>query len=200
MGAFSAYIRDMAMFLVFSSLVLLLAPNERFKAYIRLALGFVLILLAVRPLGGVPGFFDGGLAQGVLAKLSVGYSQDVMALEAARADGQDEIILAAYEKELYARLAQMTERGGEMTLVSAAFTLGREGERFGMVEAIWMSVALRPAGEGKKPLIRIEPIRIEPFRREEETALEEPPAVSALKKTISDFYNISTQHIYCNVQ
>jgi len=113
---------------------------------------------------------------------------------------QDEIILAAYEKELYARLAQMTERGGEMTLVSAAFTLGREGERFGMVEAIWMSVALRPAGEGKKPLIRIEPIRIEPFRREEETALEEPPAVSALKKTISDFYNISTQHIYCNVQ
>ena len=207
MAEFSAYIRNMAMFMMFSSLVLLLAPNERFKSYIRLALGFVLILLAIQPLGRVFGLLGGNGLQGMLAKLSVGYSQEMMALDAsAQEDGQAEIILEAYEKELYARLQEMVETGrssllgGEMTLVSADFVLGREGEQFGMVEGITMTIAMRPAEEAKKPLIRIEPIHIEPYRRAENAADDELPAIAALKKTISDFYNISTQHIYCNVQ
>ena len=201
LAAFSAYIRDISMFLIFTNLILLLTPNGRFQSYIRLALGFMLVLLAIRPLGGLLNAFGGDGLPAALSRLSVGYHQDVMALEiAAQEGGQTELILETYEKELRARLQTIVESSGQMTFISASFTLGESGAQFGMVESIRLTIAQRPPNDAKKPLIRIEPIHIEPIRRSDALPDAEPPAVATLKKTISDFYNISTQHIYCNVQ
>jgi len=195
--AFSAYIQNVAVFLIFASLVMILAPNERYRSYIRLTLGFLLVLLAVKPLGGVLNALGGNGLQDALAQLSMDYSRSDLAVRHGLApDAQDSLVLEAYERELYVHLEAIVLRRG-LHLETAAFTLANEGERFGMVEEIYITVSEPTAASASKPLIRIEPIRIQSGVLAEAETDDAPPAVEELKKNISDFYNLSTQHIYC---
>jgi len=192
--AFSAYIRSMALFILFASLVQALVPNARYKAYIRLVLGFILLLIAVRPLGGILQALTGGGLQGALQALKPDYKTEATAFSTdAR---QDVLVLDIYERELYTQLDALTNSVG-LHLLDADFQIAAAGERFGLVEEIWLTVS---AQAKKAALIRIEPIRIQVGIQADPPPPEEPEEIAALKKAISHFYNLSTQHIHCNIR
>ena len=192
LSAFSAYIQGIAVFLVFSSLVLLLAPSEKSKAYIRLTLGFVLVLLVVKPMGGILDKI--GSFRLLLNPINS------ITVPAFNSSAHNDIILSAYEEELQSYLVNLVDRDRKYTLLSAEFILAQEAEQFGMVESIRMTLAVQADSAASQPFIRIEPIRIQSGPLAAEQTEPEDPALSALKNTVSGFYNVPAQHIHCIVQ
>jgi len=191
---FSAYIHTISVFLVFSSLVLLLAPSERSKAYLRLTLGFSLVLLTIKPLGDVYNALQ--TWNGTSGLNSNSYTVSVF-----NAYSHDDFVISAYEESLQTHLEYIVSADAQFTLLSSEFTIAREGECFGLVEAIHMTLMPYTEKPVAKPFLRIEPIHIRsgPLANnaEEEAEL---PAVVALKNTVSSFYNLPAQHIHCIVQ
>lgn len=56
MQIFSEYIRNLAVFLLFMSFVGVIAPSEKYKSYINLVAGFVLMFIMVSPITSLASF------------------------------------------------------------------------------------------------------------------------------------------------
>jgi len=69
------YIRNIAMFLIFSSFVGIIMPGEKYKQYVDLALGIILILVIIAPLGNVITALGGD----VFSDISLSYDRALMA-------------------------------------------------------------------------------------------------------------------------
>jgi len=193
LSAFSAYIQNIAVFLVFSSLVLLISPSEKSKSYIRLTLGFALILLAVKPLSRILNSI--GNTNGVLV-----YNSNSITVPVFDVSAHDEIVLLTYEAELRTHLEHLVAEDDHFELLSSEFTIARDAERFGTVESIRMTLTTSAPEAEKKPFLRIEPIRIQTGPHATEEPAPDNPAAVALKNAVSRFYNLSTEHIHCIVQ
>lgn len=196
--AISAYIRNIAVFLIFAGFVRVLLPDGKYREYINLTLAFILVLITAAPLIGLLG----GEYTDVFFDFGVGYDKNVMALEHEGYDEtQSRLVLEAYAESLKEQLERLVKSCGYV-FAGAVFILGDGEENFGEILRIDVEVYSEPEKEEKKPLIRIETVRIGsntlPGYSGEEAGGDAGTGI--LKKAISDFYNIVQDNIYIAVR
>ncbi|MDR2182581.1 MAG: stage III sporulation protein AF [Clostridiales bacterium] len=191
----SEYIRNIAVFLIFSSFITIISPGKKYEPYINLVLGIILIFLITAPLAGVITAISGGTGD-FFSDAALRHERAVMAQQIEEAgQAQIDAILETYTRSLTEQLDRIVSRHG-FTLHHADFDIDT-GEAFGAIDAIHLTV-----GEDEAPaaLIRIDPVRIgaavntrgEPTPAE----IEESPQIISLKNAISDFYNLSEDNIH----
>jgi len=186
------------------SLAKMMIPHK-FKDYLNLVLGFVLVFLLINPFAviknaaGVDGLADALFSM----EQTLIRSQAVGAYDKAQTDA----VLAEYKMRLEDRLAGLLERSG-FEIASAFFEIIDEGEDFGEIVNIHAEVrekSERGASSGgalriEKP--SFEPVRIvigngtQPETNEQSDTPSEDVKITGLKKIISDFYNLPTDNIY----
>lgn len=199
MEAFSAYIRDIAVFLIFISFVDIIVPQKKYKEYINLMLAFILIFIVVSPLNSFLGFF-GENNGSLFADETINYNRSLLQKEGAYyEEAQKAAVLAQYSDELLLQLKRMVESGGQFTFEQGEFSLDSTDESFGEIKTISVTVTEVAPKPTKKPFIRIEPVKVKVNKQEAQD--ETPPNVETsqikdLKKSISDFYHILDEHIY----
>jgi len=189
----SNYIRNIAVFLIFTSFIKIISPGGKYDKYINLILGIILIFMIATPIFSIIGWISGG---GTLPDLSV--QQDRAALvrqiEDSDAAGQ-EMILDAYREGLAARLRHIVDGHGEFVLVESLFEIDRE-ENFGDIKSLHMIV---DKIGGSMPFISIDRVRIDfgvnTRGQPQEDGDAEPWQIMSLKNLISDFYNLDMQNI-----
>lgn len=190
MPALFSYLQNITYYLVFATVVGIFAPSGKYKKFVSLVLGFVLLLLMIQPLSG---FFNGRDVP--VTQWFAGFAE----VDSAQyADWWDLHLRGAFEVQLEAQISRLLEGEG-FEVLSASFSYSDD---FGELDSIRVSVSRREkAGyEGRVPFIRIQTPQVRIIQIGEPAATQTCPDTVFIKNLISDFYNLPTSHIYVNVQ
>jgi len=182
MSAFFDYLRNITYYLLFASLVGLLAPTGKYKKFIMLVMGLVLLAMMLQPLRQlintqipITNWFAG------LIPHEVRHDDDIYAA------WRDTYLSAAFEAQLTAQLEALLQASG-ITMHEASFT---HTDDFSRITSVRVRVSREETNEpARVPFIRIEPVQI---------GREEPldnPLTAEVINLISGFYNLPPQHIY----
>ena len=187
MPAFFDYIRNITYYLLFAALVGLIAPSGKYKKFVSLVMGFILLVLLLQPIRSIIGtqipiteWF-----QGILPT----QAKNAVSLDDTYSIWRDTYLAAAFEAQLSAQLKGLLAQSG-INLHDANFEYT---EDFGRLTMIRVQVSREEEESRRVPFIRIEPVRIQP---------EEPPddpLVNEVKNLISGFYNLQKTHIHVEI-
>jgi len=187
MSAFFEYLRNITYYLMFATVVGMVAPTGKYRKFVSLVMGFILLAVMLAPLarwsGEIPvtQWFSGIMPhEGDFANNETAYGQ-----------WRSTYLRDAFETQLRAQLNGLLSQNG-FTVYSADFSYTDDFSRITAVQVI----VSRTAEEVRRvPFIRIEPVQV--GRNDQE---ESCPISDDAKNLISEFYNLPAQHIHVNVQ
>ena len=160
--------------MIFTALVGIILPNDKFKGYINLCLGLVLILMVLKPLSD---FLDAGISIDSL------FPDTQQTVNTGNPDAYNEIqadmMQQSLDKQAETQLAGICANAG-FTLVSVEVQANGD---YTSLQAL--SVTVKKNGAGTRPFIYIEP-----------SASEESSEINSLKNTLSEVYNMSLDNIH----
>jgi len=186
MPAFFEYLRNITYYLMFATVAGILAPAGKYRKFISLVLGFVLLVLMLRPLAGIGNeisvteWFTGIIPN----------NEAQQNWETSYAHWRDTYLREVFEAQLEAQLTTLLENDG-FTVHSADFDYSDD---FSRITEVRVSVS-REEQPQRVPFIRIQPVQIGQYQKPEEN-----PTATAAKNLISQFYNLPTEHIHVNVR
>ncbi len=167
---FAQYIRNIAVFLIFTAFANMMMPQAKYKQYVSLALGFVMIFLILTP---VRAFFNNSDSIPAMIDRFTNRIQTEIAPSADSAVGETQttLILSTYEQHINSQIQSLTDEGSDAyAYVSSSITADTSDERFGEITAIDLTVREKTASafdsaaggkEAARPFIRIEPVNID---------------------------------------
>ena len=186
MSAFFIYLRNITYYLMFAAVVGMLAPAGKYKKFVSLVMGFILLSIMIAPLArfssGIPvtDWFH-GLAHGEAA------NEDV---ESAYANWRNTYLRSAFETQLTMQLENLLSQDG-FTVYEARFTFP---EDFSHLTGVHVTVSRNETPQ-RVPFIRIQPVQVGAPEQQEVC-----PTATAAKNLISQFYNLPTTHIHVTVR
>jgi len=186
MSAFFDYLRNITYYLLFATLVGFIAPTGKYKKFVSLVMGLILLVLMLQPVRHLFGteipvsdWFTGIIpSQGQHGQHTAGISDPY-------ATWRDTYLAAAFEAQLNIQLAGLLAQN-DITLHQAQFAYTDDFGRITSVR-VWVS---REETQQRRPFIRIEPVRI---NRDDPP---EDPLINDVKNLIAGFYNLPASHIY----
>ena len=193
---FSSYIRNIAIFIIFMTLIELVLPDSKYKAYINLVSGFLLLFIMLTPVQS--------MLQNVAVNIyknpfdiSLELDKSIMQKERAYYDKEQKgIIIAMYREQLVQQIEGLISTNGNFHFVGCEITLFEEDENFGEIARLQIEVEEK---EREKSFIRIEKVSVKIGNEKTNDEGEESEKLKNLKKSILDFYNLSEANIYINV-
>ncbi|MCL2215944.1 MAG: stage III sporulation protein AF [Defluviitaleaceae bacterium] len=189
MLAFFEYLRNITYYLMFATVAGMVAPSGKYRKFVSLVLGFVLLLLMLRPLvrfGNeleISDWFTGIIPGNEMAQGD---------WQAAHTDWQNTYLREVFEAQLEAQLTNLLENDG-FTVHWAEIDYTDD---FSQITGVRVSVS-REEQAVRVPFIRIQPVQIGQPESEQDAG--DCPTATAAKKLISEFYNLPTAHIHVNV-
>ncbi|MCL1842576.1 MAG: stage III sporulation protein AF [Defluviitaleaceae bacterium] len=192
MPAFFDYLRNITYYLMFATMIGLFAPAGKYRKFVSLVLGFILLLLMIQPLSGFFGGRDIPVTQWFAGALQIpgtnGYADDA---ESAYILWRDTYLRGAFEAQLESQFSRLMGVHG-FTVYSVEF----EFYDFTQITSVWarLSRDLSQNAEPERlPLIRIQPPQIRPIQIGEDS--QPCPVTQEAKTLISEFYNLNESHI-----
>jgi stage III sporulation protein AF len=178
MEALGGYAKNVAVFFIFATLIGIISPSSKYKNYINLIMGFILMFIVLKPVANL-------LAQNsldsIFLRASLGLDRNMLSAE--KMISEDEIILDVYEEGMKEQIKQTIDARGEFETLSVSVEIDESEENFGAIKKIYLEVQRTP----KKPGL----IRIEPIKRKET----QDDGTDGLKNFLAGFYNMSVDNI-----
>jgi energy-coupling factor transporter transmembrane protein EcfT len=178
---------------MFATVIGIFAPAGKYRKFVSLVLGFVLLLLMIQPLAG---FFRGRDIP--VTQWFAGISDGGGSLrgEFDYSMWWDNYFSQAFETQLETQLTRLLAENG-FAVYSAEFSFADDFE----IAAIHVGVSRTEKPEaGRVPFIRIQPPQIRPIQIGETPSAESCPDSLAVKNLISEFYSLPLTHIHVNVK
>jgi hypothetical protein len=179
MPSFLEYLRNITYYLLFASLIGLAAPAGKYRQYVKLVTGIILVLLIIRPLGN----FSRGTGVPVTDWFLAAHVSDTADYTGMYASA----LHSAFEEQLRVQLEALLNQNG-YELSHAEFSYQQD---FSRIDSLSVTVSA-PGEDGKRPFIRIEPVRIGGADGDET----ESQTADDVKKLISGFYHLPMAHIH----
>lgn len=180
LNAISDYIRNLAIFLLFMSFVGIVAPGEKYRDYINLIMGFMLIFLMVNPLVNMVNSWDNILFS-LEQELDFNASPDTVAAQ----ELQMALILENAGQMLIPQIENIVR---EHNFEPASINIDISDQEDSFLEIRNITISLEnPSPEG---IIQIEIISPGAGSTGENTR------ILALKNELAGFYNLSPDHIH----
>lgn len=188
MPAFFQYFHHITYYLMFAAVAGMIAPAGKYRRFVSLVLGLVLVLLLVQPLAAM--FSERDLP--VTEWFNFGQIQ--AGEDAFYAAWWDDYFSGAFEAQLEAQLSRLLA-ANNFTLHRAEFDYADD---FSAITAVRVAAARAQQNE-RVPFIRVQPPQISPIQIGAAAETEICRLASEVKTLISQFYNLPTQHIYVEI-
>jgi len=187
MSALFDYLRNITYYLLFAALVGLIVPTGKYKKFVSLVMGLVLLVLMLQPLRHIIGteipitqWFAGIMSQ------STHQADDS---ESSYLNWRDTYLAVAFEDQLKAQVEGLLSRNN-IYLHEVAFAYTQD---FSRITSISLQVSREETTPQRVPFIRIEPVQIE------RDAPPDDPLIDEVKNLIAGFYNLPLTHIYVKI-
>ncbi len=186
----SNYIKNIGVFIIFITLIGIISPTDKYKKYIKLILGFILIFVVISPISSLLKNNNFSV-DNLMVKMAYSPEQDF-----EDTISQNDLIIQNYEAELEAQVSNILKNNQKYALENCFFNIDKSEENFGAIKSIGIILNEKTADK-KNKLIRIEKVVIsEPVSEENDIQNEE---LNLIKNSISGFYNLSGENIYITV-
>ena len=181
MPAFFEYLRNITYYLMFATVAGMITPSGKYKKFVTLILGFILLALMIRPLIFFSDeiLFSDWFAESVPASADIDFNTSF-------ANWQDTYLREIFEEQIENQLFSLLEDEG-FTVYFLDFSYRDDFSRLTEVNA----VVSRDENTVRIPLIRIIP----PSFNNEPEEQEDCPVTKEVKNLISQFYNLDSKHI-----
>lgn len=180
----SSYTKNIASFLIFISLVEIIIPTQKYKKYVSLILGFMLVFICIEPV------------LNVLNKKSINFEKIAFDTNKINLTNKydkyeqqnNKAVIQIYETELKKQLEILISNTELYDLIDASFVINNNQDSFGKIEKL--IVYVKPKQEkNKSNIISIKPIQIK------DKNISNDLLDKNLEKLILDFYNLSEPNI-----
>ena len=202
MFVFFEYLRNITYYLIFATVAGMLAPAGKYKKFVTLVLGFMLLALMLQPVALFIRTTPEN--QWFPAVLPVGHAPPFPEFaenaDAAHDHWRDNYLRQAFEAQLEIQLSTMLSLHG-FIVYDSQFTYTLD---FSQLTAIHVTLSYAALQEPTRvPFIRIQPVQpvriITPFSQAEADLEEICEITKNAKNLISQFYNLPIAHIYVEV-
>jgi len=185
MSAFFDYLRNISYYLLFAALVGLVVPSGKYKKYVSLVMGLILLVLMLQP---IRHFF------GTEIPVTQWFNEIIQPTGQTNNDShytnwRDIYLASAFEGQLNTQVEGLLSRNN-ITLHGAAFTFTQD---FSRITSVSIQVSREETPPGRVPFIRIEPVQIT------QDAPTEDPLTDEVKNLIAGFYNLPLTHIHVKI-
>jgi len=185
------YVKEIAIFLIFSQAVMSLIPKKRYNKYMRLFLGAILIVLIVRPIND---FFYGTVEFDKILS-DIEYGREISELE-KNINGADEYLsgkaMESYEILIAGKIDEIVaDKGYECKKCDVEF---EENEGQYNIKRIAAELTVMPASKGE---VIVDKVVINVF---DDREIYDSDDMAEVKKLISEEYEIGTEYISVNIR
>ena len=186
MPAFFDYLRNITYYLMFAAVVGMLAPAGKYKKFVSLVMGFILLYLMIAPLSRfspaapITDWFPGPV-------FNAAQAEDP---HRSYAHWRNTYLRGAFETQLTAQLENLLSQNGFVVYESRVAFL----DDFTALTTVHVILS-RAESPQRVPFIRIQPVQIGEAQPPEACATS-----IAAQNLISQFYNLPAQHIYVTVR
>jgi len=185
MPAFFTYLQNITYYLIFASVVGMLAPQGKYRKFVSLVMGFILLSLMIAPLTRFSDEIP--ITDWFTLPTNTTPAADP---QASYAHWRDTYLRGAFNQQLTTQLENLLHTNG-FTVHDIGFTFPDD---FSRIDSIYATVS-REETPQRVPFIRIQPVQI----NRDETKPECPTSTEA-KNLISEFYNLPQAHIHITVR
>lgn len=195
---FSEYIKTILIFLMITAFINIILPSDKYKTYVSLLMGFILMILVINPIFNL--LSKEGLSSEVL-KIQEDYDKKYFEnLTLDYENLQRDMVYDNFKSAIKSQISNMIiKENYEIESLEIDFV-----EATGEILSIYMEVKytdkIQEEYKISTPIIRVEKININNSKNEtsnkKDEELEESVQINKLKKIISDFYNLSQENIY----
>ncbi len=200
--AISRYTQNIAMIIIFVSVINLIMPNGSFEKYIKMVLGLIVIITILAPINtfvfkNKPDYTD------ILKRYEIDIENTSMKVQSGQyLESQKDIILENYKEQLIPQMVGIVEKNGDLTVleVDMGFNEDVDSAEFGKITDIDMLVEKSGAEPSTKvikvPKIKVGTKKIQSYSKDQiDGQIEEK-----IKTSIIDFYNLPNANINIIVQ
>lgn len=192
-NSFSSYIKEIAFFLIFMIFIEIILPQSKYRNYINLVLGLLLIFIMIKPVNVLLAKFNTSIDSEIINKT---IEIDKNAIEKEKqyyTEKQKELIFNNFNENLKKQLTSILNNYAYVNDVN--FEIDYENLK---INDIYVDISYEQKAE-KEKFIRIKPIIINDDTLKDEKN-EEDEKIKNIKNIISDFYNLSVDNIHITVQ
>lgn len=193
MEYFVQWIKNIAIFYIIASLILNIIPGDKYKRYIRLFLGVVMVILLIKPIGrltGLDGKFDELFWTGSYGAMSA----DLKAELAFADEERIRLITAEFEKKISDDIKAYVESLGAVYISSRPeIDIDPASKGYGSLSRI--SVDISRGGAYSQGNIYVPPI----YAQDKDKYYEDELIAIEIKNYLADFYNLEKRNIYVNI-
>lgn len=192
-NSFSSYIKEIAFFLIFMIFIEIILPQSKYRNYINLVLGLLLIFIMIKPVNILLAKFNTSIDSEIINKT---IEIDKNAIEKEKqyyTEKQKELIFNNFNENLKKQLTSILNNYAYVNDVN--FEIDYENLK---INDIYVDISYEQKAE-KEKFIRIKPVIINDDTLKDEKN-EEDEKIKNIKNIISDFYNLSVDNIHITVQ
>ena len=193
MSAFFDYLRNITYYLLFAALVGLIIPTGKYKKFVSLVMGLILLVIMLQPIRDFVGvnvpvtqWFSGIVPD----------APNTTTVDDAYAIWRNTYLASAFEAQLGTQLDGLLERNG-ITLHGVIFAYTLDFSRITSVRVQVSRAEDHQAEPQRVPFIRIEPVQVQRGGANEEQ--NEDPLVEEVINLIGGFYNLPGSHIHVEI-
>lgn len=193
MEYFVQWIKNIAIFYIIASLILNIIPGDKYKRYIRLFLGVVMVILLIKPIGrltGLDGKFDELFWTGSYGAMSA----DLKAELAFADEERIRLITAEFEKKISDDIKEYVESLGAVYISSRPeINIDPASKGYGSLSRISVDISRGDAySQGN---IYVPPV----YAQDKDKYYEDELIAIEIKNYLADFYNLEKRNIYVNI-
>lgn len=195
--AFSAYIKTIAIFIIFSAFAEIIMPNENFKKYVHIVIGFLMIVIVLKPITTVLG--KGGLDfTNMIEEKEVNISNEQIVQNGKNYEAmENEYLLNIYKQNMIDKITSDMEQK-EIYPSNILLTIGEQENNFGELLEIEMTISKKNEKQ-KNSVLEVKPVEaVNKKQKNNETEIVdiENQAIEILKTQ----YHIASESIHIMVQ
>ncbi len=188
----SNYIRNIAFFLIFISFIGIIIPNTKYKSYINILLGFMLVMIMISPIATLIYNKQNPLDRFLLSVNGATKQTTTDELKEFEILQQD-MINKTYKANVVEQINSLIK---EESLSISEYEIDFN-QNTGQILKLVLNLKETIIVPTPKPFIRIEPFKVEISPQDEDK--EEDLQALRVKKIISDFYNMSADNIHISI-
>lgn len=202
MSFFWDYVRSIAVFLILLSFIRILMPHDKYKCYIDLLLGLIIISVVVSPLAQLMQNKSKPL-DALLPALNYKINSYEIKNEEYIRETQNKLILSTYTDELKKQVRDLVDSSTAYSLEDAEFDIGQDKDDFGDVLSIHVLLSEKDAEAAayEASFIRVDGVKVRiPNQTAPEGTFDTNEEIMRIKNLVSSFYNLSADNIYITVR
>ena len=184
------WLKDIAMFLVISGLILEVIAETKYERFVRWVVGIILILQLVRPMAETKEIWGRFAAYLQSFDYAVG-SEKVLEEIYSVSDEAQQTVLKSYKESVYAQINQLLSRY-KVKLLSAQIEVAEDGELLYLKVYAGYDTGKNEEMSGEIKIPMVAPVIVE--REEEEEKIATPMELH-IRSVLAEFYQIDENRI-----